>query len=235
MQLSKISSLIYPERHRAFTLVELMIALFVFGVVGAMVTVFVINSARSILWSVNKSKITSDFRHFTQQIRADAANADYVFMYSLPDIDQIKLAGRGSRLISGQTGEVLVLVDSRLTGTPLQRRIDSITFYYRETNPDDADKTAIFKSVVEFSGTARPLADPVTIDQDFEAILPGRNDIIDNSNVILENTKVPQNQNFFRIINNGRAVMINGEVLHGNNNQEITNTYNLTLTLNSML
>lgn len=232
LRLKKTLSSSSRPKSRGFSLIELMFAIVIIGVIGIMLTSFMRDSSRSMLWSVNKSMITNDFRQFTQQIGNDAINADYVFLYSNFAVDNHN--DRDDRVQSPFSGDFLVFVETGpFPNVASPRFYESITVYFREPGTD-ANRPA-FRSRVDFPQGVNPAGFDL-VNADFETLLTSqRNAIIDNATEVLQLVQGLTGNRLFRRINNGQAFLVNGEIIHGTNAQQVTNTYNLTISTRSLL
>ena len=189
----------------AFTLVEIMFAIVILGVVGIGLTSLMIGSAKSMRWSINKSLITNDFRQFTLQASQDALNASHAYLYPSFNTNDCDDPGdrRGLRL----SGDCLVLVSTEPSPT-----INSQRFYRR---------IVIYNRAADLNPTI-PTTTPI------ETVLAAQRSNFEDPETVLELSRgLSENQLFLRAAN--ETFIINGEIIHGQNAQRITNTYNLTI------
>jgi prepilin-type N-terminal cleavage/methylation domain-containing protein len=207
---------------RAFTLVELMFVLVIFGIVGMALTSLLISSTRSMLWCVNKSMITNDFRKFTGLISRDALNASHAYLY--PSFTPGVVSNPDNRREQGLSGDCLVLVST----VPLPDDINSeryyqrIVIYYRQNG--SASDRPVFRTQIDFPTTPPSIRTTTTLEQ----ILSNNIGSFDPPEQVLElSTGLSEDRLFYRATR--EAFLINGEIIHGNKVQQITNTYNLTI------
>ena len=206
------------QAKHAFTLVEMMFVLVIFGIVGAGLTSLMIGSSRSMLWSINKSMITSDFRKFTGRASQDALNASHAYLY--PDLNSMTRANRRGLGLSGDC-LVLVSTDPARSLTSSQRFYQKIVIYYRDTGA--APNRPVFRRELVFPG---PLTNQTTTE--IETLLANEIDNFELPETVIELSRgLSGNQLFFRATD--EAFLINGEIIHGNSEQRVTNTYNLTI------
>ena len=211
-------SLSSKRTNHAFTLVEIMFVIVILGIVGVGLTSLMIDSSRSMSWSINKSLITNDFRQFTGSISKDALNASHAYLY--PDLNSMTLSNRRA---PGLSGDCLVLVSTEpWPAINEQRYYRKIVIYYRAAGgtPD----RPVFRIERDFP-SATP-TNPTTID--IETLLANQISNFTQPETVLDLSRgLSGNQFFYRATT--EAFLINGEIIHGNNEQRVTNTYNLTI------
>lgn len=213
------------KRNAAFTLVEIIVVMFLMTLVLGGLTTFMVDASRSMFWSVNKTKISTDVRLFTLRITKEAldANVGYVYQnYKLNNRDEIS-----DRRQSGVSGDCLVLVHTDPhPDIDDPKHYNRIVVYYREADEDGM--SPVYRIAKSFDP-------PVSIDTDsgvdhFEKFLNTHflsHSPVD-SDIVVELSRGLADGRLFRNIGNNSFV-INGEILHGNQVQEVTNTYNLTI------
>lgn len=210
----------------AFTLVEVMFVVTIFGIVGAGLTSLMIDVSRSMLWTVNKSKITNDVRLFTLEISNEAVNANYAYLYSsfnIGDCDDMS-----DRRDIAFSGDCLILVytefpefDPENNSEPYYERI---VVYYRSA--DTEGYSPVFRREANFpSGTFLTSAYG---EDGFESFLAEQFGSFGDEEEVLQLSKGLTNNQLFRVIGD-HTIVINGEIIHGKNIQQITNTFNLTI------
>ena len=212
----------------AFTLVEIMFVLVILGVIGVILTSFMTSSARSMLWSVNKSLITSDFRKFTGQITKDAYNASVAYLYSTatPGVDYQTST---QQIDVGLSGDCLFLVQTEpFPNTDSPRYFRRIVAYYRQPILH-SDGRVIRNELVFDDATPANLASNVDRDADFfEDFVNANLDSFAGEEVVLESTRGLADGQLFRRLRDG-TFLINGEIINGVNSPSVSNTYNLTI------
>jgi type II secretory pathway pseudopilin PulG len=207
------------QRHSAFSLVEIMAVLTIFGFVAIGLTAFMISSMQGMFWAANKSQITSDVRNFSLRLSKETLGARTAFIYSSFAAEDRSSIGK--RRDSGQTGDCLVLiyydpyptVDDDLHYTKL-------VVFFRA--PDEDGISPVYRAEKTFET-------PLEISDNFETVLATY--FPDDSGdypIVLELSRGLANGKLFRNFGNNTYV-INGEILHGNQVKEVTNTYNLTI------
>ena len=216
------TTLTSKRTNRAFTLVEIMFVIVILGIVGAGLTSLMIDSSRSMSWSINKSLITNDFRKFTGNMSRDALNASHAYLY--PDLGSMT---RTNRRASGLSGDCLVLVSTEpWPTTNAQRYYRRIVIYYRAAG--GTPNRPVFRIERDFSiaTTGTLPTNPTTIQ--IETLLADQLNSFTQPETVLDLSRgLSGNQLFYRATN--EAFLINGEIIHGNDEQRVTNTYNLTI------
>ena len=214
-----------PGSH-AFTLVEIMFVVTIFGIVGAGLTSLIIDASRSMLWTVNKSKITNDVRLFTLKINNEAVNANYAYLYS--NFNQ----GSDQKDIDA-SGDCLMLayiefpVSDTLGDDPPPPYYERIIVYYRSA--DTEGYSPVFRAEAVFpEGTFLTSAYGENDEDGFDAFLTEQFNSFGDAEEVLQLSKGLTDNQLFRVIGN-HTIVINGEIIHGENVQQITNTFNLTI------
>ena len=202
------------QKTKAFTLIELMFATVILGVVGIALTSFMISSAKSISWSIRKARITSEFRNFTGLITQDALNSNRMFLYNSFDPGDFNPAGRRAR---GLSGDCLVLISYQ----PIPA-INSPRFYQKLIVYNRDDRGSLFRR--EFTFTNPNILD----ETDAEVVVNAQRNNFSEPRLMFERTIGNSNgQFFFRV--NEITFMIHGDIIYEGNIQDVTNTYNLTI------
>lgn len=211
----------HPTRASSgFSLVEVIFVVAIFGLVSTMLTGFMIETGRGMLWATNKASTVRDVRSFTMRITDEAfdANVGYVYPgFALAQRDSIT-----DRRASGLSGDCLVLVHKeRFPNNNDPEHYTKIVAFFRL--PDDDGLGPVHRAEVEFD----PPEDPAGTS--FESIMADAfPDDPSGFPVVLELSRGLSDGNLFR--NRGESsFLVNGEILHGNDGEEVTNTYNLTI------
>ena len=93
---------------KGLSLIEVIISLFVFTVVGTIATRFTIYSSKNALWSVHKTVYNNDLRLLFMQIRQDMTNATIFYVYD--DFNKPTLTDDSNQLPVGSSGNCLFLI-----------------------------------------------------------------------------------------------------------------------------
>lgn len=206
-------------------MVEIIVVMFLMTLVLAGLATFMVDASRSIFWSVNKTKISTDVRLFTLRINNETLGANVGYVY--PNYKPTSRDKKSDRQETGQSGDCLVLIHKKPhPDHDDPQHYTEIVVYYR-----DADSVGM-SPVYRVSKTFDP---PIEIDTSpgddhFEAFLSTHflSHSAADAEIVVELSKGLADGQLFRNIGNGTFV-INGEILHGNKVKEITNTYNLTI------
>ncbi|MFP4261193.1 MAG: PilW family protein [Opitutales bacterium] len=214
-----------PLRKKGFTLVEIIVTMTILTIVMAGLATFMVDSARGMFWSVNKAKISKDIRLFTLRITKETlgANVGYVYPnYQLANRDDIS-----DRRQSGTSGDCLVLIHTDPYPTINDpKHYNRIVIYYREADEDGV--SPVYRVEKTFDPPL-PIDTTAGVDH-FESFLATHflSHSPADSEVVLELARGLADGRLFRNVGNNSFV-INGEIIHGNEIKEVTNTYNLTI------
>lgn len=211
----------HPTRAASgFSLVEIVFVVAIFGLVSAMLAGFMVETGKGMLWATNKASTVRDVRSFTMRITGEAFDANTGIVY--PGFALAQRDASTDRRNSGLSGDCLVLVHKErfpTNGDP--EHYTRIVSYFRL--PDADGVGPVYRAQVDFD----PPRDPAGTD--FESFMATV--FPDNPTgfpVVLELSRGLSNGNLFQ--NRGESsFLVNGEILHGKNDDEVTNTYNLTI------
>lgn len=181
---------------------------------------FMIDMARGMSWATNKARIVGDVRNFTTRITNEAFDANVGYVYRGFSLAQRNNAG--DRRGSGLSGDCLVLIHKERFPTMTDpEHYSKIVVFFRL--PDAAGVGPVYRAEVEFSPPVNPGSD------DFETFMAKH--FPNNPTgfpIVLELSRGLTDGSLFQ--NRGEnSFLVNGEILHGNDNDEVTNTYNLTI------
>lgn len=214
----------HNAKSRGYTLVEIMVTLTIFSFVAIGLTTFMTNSVKSMLWVTNKSQITKDVRLFTVRITQETLSANVAYVYkSFAASDRNTYSDRQN---SGQSGDCLVLVSTEpYPDIDSPNHYKRIIAYYRQSEENGVGP--VYRTEVEFD-TPKEITtdDGINHFEDFLSSVIGSSSA--KTTTVLELSKGLTDGRLFRASINGTHV-INGEIIHGKNKQELTNTYNLTI------
>lgn len=212
-------------KQRAFTLVETMVTVGVGSFVSLGMMMFLIMIAKDYSWSSNKSLITTDVRNFTMELSKEVRTANAAYVYS--SFASADRDSQSDRRGNGESGDCLLLIYS----TPYpevddERCVTDIIVYYRQADGEGRGPVYRFKhSYAEADYLEASEFESKTI----EDILTGLNTSGTHPEVI-ELSKGLANGKLFVSQEEGAFILVNGEIIHGENeNSEVTNTYNLTI------
>jgi len=213
-----------PPRSKGFTLVEVMVTMTIFGFVSIGLAAFIIEVNRGLFWSAQKSLITKDVRNFTTRISLETLGANTGYVY--PGFNRADRDSVDDRRQSGQSGDCLVLIymDPH-PDIDDPKHYTRIVVYFRQ--PDAENVSPVYRAEKTFS-TPREIDTSAGPDH-FEDLLNAH--FPPNPTgfpVVLELSRGLADGSLFRNFGNNTFV-VNGEILHGNQVKEVTNTYNLTI------
>ncbi|MDQ8193360.1 prepilin-type N-terminal cleavage/methylation domain-containing protein [Coraliomargarita sp. SDUM461004] len=207
-----------------FTLTEIMFVSVILGFISIGLATFMFNSTQGMFWASNKARITNDVRNFTLRISKETLGARTGIVYkSFSTEDRDDLSDQKQ---SGETGDCLVLVyydpypdiDDPLHYTKL------VVFFRK---PDSDGLSPVYRAEKIFSSPQE--IDTSAGNNHFEDFLAHYfADDSDTHPVVLELSRGLADGKLFRNFGNNTFV-VNGEILHGNEVKEVTNTYNLTI------
>lgn len=207
------------QKAKAFTLVELLFSMIILGIVGIALTSFMVFSTESMFWSIRKSMITADFRKFTARITQDALNSNGIFLYNNFDPSAVNPVNPADRRAQGLSGDCLILVSLEpIPDINSPRLYQKIVVYYR----DNSQNGSVFRRDLTFTP---PTEDTST---GIETMISTQRNNLSEPRLMLEETIGNNTSQFFYRVNE-TTFMVHGEIIHGNNAQEVTNTYNLTI------
>ena len=217
-----------PETNRkqaGFTLVEVLVSTTLFLLISAGLATFMVDISKGTFWVSKKALISSDVRNFTTRISQETLGSNTGYVY--PDYEVSNRNQRSDRRESGETGDCLVLVHTDpYPEIDDPKHYSKIIVYYRQIDADGRGP------VYRVSKTFNP---PIEIDADggynhFETFLSTHflyHSVADGE-VVLELARGLANGKLFHNFGNN-SFIINGEIIHGNAVEEVTNTYNLTI------
>ncbi len=233
-----------------FTLAELLISMTVVGLLSGMLAGFYTNTTKFTYLSEQKMTINKDMRTITQQMSDDARMANFFVLYSA--YTATARATASQELLQANSGDFLVFV---FYGTPPAgnavnvRPVSEIIGYYREPYSASNQLTIdpitlapanlqpvhrfdltvanggiVANSYLETSGLPSG-----AISTTIEAMLPNDSATTMKTHpIVIQLAKGLADgclfHNFW-----GRSVMINGQIVQGNNFMNATNTYNFTV------
>jgi len=237
---------------RGFTLVEMSIAVTIFALCFGMVAGFYANTMGANFVTEQKNLINRDMRNMTLQFSYDACQSSFFVLYS--NYTATSRATPSQELLSGDNGDFIVFVTYGAPPSAVKfniRPISEIIGYYRA--PYQANQVSIDPITNEPStvmpvrkfdisvangtipanqyllatgSTDLPAGGTATT---LEALLPNDSQAtIDSHQIIIQLAQGLNNGLLFSDLLN-HSIMINGAVMHGNNNVSATDTYNFTV------
>lgn len=215
-----------------FTLMELLISLTLVSLLSVGLMVFMLDVARGIFWGTEKAEISEDVRSFTMRLAAEARSANTAIIYkSFAAEDRDKGADRCD---DEQSGDCLVLITTQpYPDADDPEHFTSAIIYFRKTSSEtdgvgpvhriewnSPDSTSFVPADNYVDTSTNTLEDLLRqIEADDTGDYP----------VVIELSRGVANGRLFTNFRQGKVTVVNGEILHGNNVKEVTNTYNLSV------
>jgi prepilin-type N-terminal cleavage/methylation domain-containing protein len=217
------------NRSRGFTLVEVLIAMGIFGIVSvALLSVF-IQSLNIYHYDVGKIQVNRDIRTFTSKMSTDATYANYFLIYpnfstrtntstvTDPTTGATTSVVVDASVNDGLSGEFLVLVfkdDSDDT------KVSRLIGYYRAPTSTDTNSEG---PVRRFDITISPSSNATVW-----TLLPAVSTINDNPEVVELSKGMSNGKLFYNFYD--KSIMVKGQIIHrGSMMRRATNTYNFTV------
>ncbi len=227
-------------KERGFTLLEVMLVVFVLGLIMMMSMGFFMESIKATFISEQKNLINNDIRSLTAQLSEAAKESNFVMLYrSFGDEDRDLAA---DRLLDGNSGDFLVFgfQDDPDLSVPLNAPVPTmrITGYYRAPeDPDDPGSEGpvrFFDSDADYNYAAQGLPllapidplDPPGIEQILTELYP-ESTMNDNREVVTLSEGLANERLFYNL--GEETIMVNGKIVHGVEAKQVTDTYNFTI------
>ena len=194
-----------------YTLVELMVALAVFGLAMLGTLGFFLQGLNLYHYDGGKLQVNRDIRTFTSEMSDNATYANYFLIYP-------SFTDRTGPINDGLAGDFLVLV---FLDPANPQRIQRLVGYYRSPdNPGDPNSTGPVRKF-DFSYSPSTTTLPASL-------LPPVANISDYDEVIEVSRGLSNGKLFYNFYD--RSIMVKGEVIHrGTTARRATNTYNFTV------
>ena len=209
---------------KAFTLVELLIAMSISAIVIGGLLSFNIQLIKGGLYSENKNKINRDVRKVTSDLGGAAKEANYFVIYS--SFESADRDDPDDRLVSDQSGDFILFVHTAPKYVSFGvHPVERLVGYYRSARKIEGltNVGPVMKFDVTFSSPVDITnSDAATL----EDLIPSKSSV--KADEILELSKGTANGKLFYNFGN-KSAMVNGQFYHGNNLTRITDTYNFTV------
>lgn len=209
-----------------FTLTEMLISLTLVALLSVGLMFFMLDVARGIFWGTEKSEISEDVRSFTMRLAAEARSANAAIIYPSFAADD---RNQGSdRRDDGQSGDCLVLINTEpYPDADDPEHYTSAIIYFRKASEATDGVGPVHR--LEWNATT-PSEFVDTGTSTLEQLLSQiASDDSGDYPVVIELSRGVANGRLFTNYKQGRVTVVNGEILHGNNVKEVTNTYNLSI------
>lgn len=215
---------------RAFTLVEVIMAMAILAAVTGIILSFFTETTKAAFVSEQKNKINNDIRRLTKELSEVARQANYMILYT--SFDESDRASSASRLYEGNAGDFILLgfqgppdLDNPVFAARPTTRL--IGYFRAPSDPDDPSSTGPVRrfDTDELGGIPDP-ADPLN-PPDPESLIPASS-TMNSFPVVVELAEGLADQRLFYNFGDS-TIMINAKILHGNNAKRVTDTYNMTI------
>ena len=238
-----------PHQPKAgFTLVELMVAMTLGLILLTGFFLFHQNALSAVFLADHKNRINRDIRTVTAEMSNYARMADQSIIY--PSFREEDRDETTDTVGQSGTGDFLLLVyRGQLEGPTFQARspIERLVGYYRwPEDPDDPESTGpVWRFIYEV-----PPEDAFTVN--LEGLIPSdafaaNYGFLDPHEEGEDPPELPEGMYFSRVLElseglargrlfynfNNSAVIVNGKIIHGNQNRRVTDTYNFTIATRS--
>ena len=226
--------MIQHTQRRGFTLVEIMLATTILGLVMAGIMTFFLDSLRTTFITQQKLNINGDIRDVTNKLADEAREANYFAMYSsfYPQYTSAPFGDFRSpadgfsaedyRQRKGNSGDFLLLVYTGIDTSPNDNTpapIEKIIGYFRDGGSSDTEQAPVRRFEMSV-----PNGDQY---DDLETLIPSSLLAAGFPTVINLVTGPADGDLFYNI--EDRSVLVNGKIIHGNDAKQVTGTYNFTV------
>jgi len=218
------------SRARGFTLVEILVATTIMGLVAAGAISFGIQSLNIYHYDAGRLLVNKDIRSFTQEMTSNAVYSNYFRIYpnftsrSSTDDDGVT---SDLSVRDGESGDFLVLFFDNTNTTTGVKTITRIIGYYRD--PADPSDPASSGPVRKFDVTLNPAVDAAstTLASLLDTYAPTSG--AHTNPTVVQLAQGLSNGSLFYDFKD-RSVMIKGQIIEtGNQMRRAVNTYNFTV------
>ncbi|HTJ79102.1 MAG TPA: prepilin-type N-terminal cleavage/methylation domain-containing protein [Rariglobus sp.] len=211
-----------PFRSRAFTLLEVITALTIFGLVMVGVLAFFIQSLNTYSYDTGKLFVNRDIRTFTNEMTDNATYANYFLIFpSFTDRSSTNSTTgvtTDTSVNDGLSGDFLVLVYKDPAD---DTKVNRLVGYYRD--PADPTDSASKGPVRTFDLAISPSSNASVW-----TLLPSASTMHTNTAVLELSVGLANHKLFYNFYD--RSIMVKGQIYHsGSLTKAATNTYNFTV------
>jgi prepilin-type N-terminal cleavage/methylation domain-containing protein len=211
------------QQKKAFTIVELMIALAITSLLLGGLLMFNIQLIKGGMFSENKNQINRDIRKVTTDMGDVAKQSNYFIIY--PSFDVGDRNDSDDRLVSDESGDFILFVQTASSYVSFGvHPVEKIIGYYRDSQK--VENLTNVGPVKRFEKTFSTPVDVTSSTTPLESLIPSAAEA--NATELLELSKGTANGKLFYNFGN-KSVMVNGQIYHGNTTQRVTDTYNFTV------
>jgi len=220
------SSSPHRSASRGFTLVEILVAMTILGVVSIGVIRFTIHALNIFHYDTGRIKVNKDIRSFTQELTTTAVFSNYFRIYPNFTTRSVTTGGVTSdaSVNDGQSGDFLLLVFSDTDVATGKNTLSRLVGYYRD--PTVAGGTGpVRKFDVTLKAGVDPAATPLY--QVLNTYVPAST--AHTNGIVLELAQGLSDGTLFHNFYD-RSVMVRGQIIEqGDQLRRAVNTYNFTV------
>ncbi len=205
------------NRRAGFTLTEVMMATVISALVSAGLLSFYLTSYKIGFVNQERNRINADMRSLTGQLLQDGRQANYFKIYK--SVGETDRDTASDRVMDGGSGDMLAFVYTVDGGSPMAPdKVSRIVCYFRDATTAKDGLAPVRRYERSF--------EPATEDS-LESLLPSGTSLALADEVLELSRGLANGHLFYNFW--GRSVMVNGQIVHGNDAKRVTETYNFTI------
>lgn len=213
------------KQRLAFSLLETLVAMTIFGLITAGLASFTYISIHSMFTSEQKLIINRNIRDVTNEMIINARQANYFVLY-----DNFEAGMRSATTAEeavpyyrqdGQTGDFLLLVYYGVDPAPADNQpppIERLVGYYRSPDEDE-NKGPVYKFDIDIPSSQQ--------DDLLESLIPPTSEKKNHEIIVQLSEGLANGQLFFNL--ERKSIMVNAQFYSGNEAKWVTDTYNFTI------
>lgn len=208
----------YRPRRRAYTLVEIMMAVGVMGLVVGGVLKFAIQTMNTYSYDSGRLMVNRDMRTFTGSLAGDCVGANYFRIY--PDFSD-----RSAFVTDGSAGDFLVLVYTDTNNAAGSYYVTQLVGYYRDADASDPTSLGPVRRVARTIASADQGKDLPTLVAQYLPYTTTHSDP-----VVIQLAQGLSNGSLFYDYRE-RSIMVRGQIVDygSKGGRAAINTYNFTV------
>jgi len=221
--MKRTQHIIKQESVRAFTLTELMVAMFISALVFMGLFQFTFSTSRLLFDSTGKIDINRDVRMFTQHMSSYARASNCFFIYnSFKGEDRDNISDRKR---ADQSGDFLLLIyQEPWPNADDAECITKLIGYFRKPDGTDLGATGpVYRFEIDYA----PGSYPSTLTTTPEQLISGLSYNSTYERVWELSRGLSDGKLFYNFFD--RSIMVKAELFRGNNARRIADTYNFTV------
>lgn len=191
-----------------FTIVELLTAMTILGILSIAITGFYIRGVNQTYFDVGKQLVNKDIRNFTTELSDSAIHANYFIIYD----------SFSSRIQKdeGTSGDFLLLVFNDPDDAD---KIERTVGFYRNSSSNVEGPVLVFDTSHDTT---------VETQSSLSDLIPAPNTFGTHTEVIELSKGLANGKLFYNFFN--KSIVVRGEIIHqGDTTRKATNTYNFTI------